>query len=140
MKKLLLRLRHWAIKKLGGYTEQAVPPILRCPPSVMLHPERVCVQSKVSYEMLRGDREQHEYFARMVKRELAQKLVEEIVARDFAVLTCEPDFEYGIETSVYTMMLCIVSPNEWMKTTLGDCVAPRPIYERMDCDAIRQRK
>lgn len=140
MKKLLLRLRHWLIKKLGGYTEQTILPMVRYPPSVMLHPERVCAQARVSYEMLRGDREGYEYFARMAKSDLVYKMVEEIIARDFGVLTCEPDWQHGIEESVYTMMLCIVPPNEWMKTTLGDCMTPRPVYGRMDHDVIRQRK
>ena len=136
MKKLLLRLRHWLIKKLGGYTEQTILPMVRYPPSVRLHPERIYAQARVSFEMLQDDRDRYEYFTRAVRDDLARKLAEEIIARDFGVLTCEPDWQHGIEESVYTMMLCIVPPNEWMKTTLGDCVTPHPGYGRMDRDVI----
>lgn len=132
MKKMILRLRHWLIKKLGGYTEQALPPVVRCTPSVMLHPERVFAQARVSYEMLRDDRDRHEHFARTVKYDLTHKIVEEIMARDFGVLTCEPDWQHGFDQIVYTMTLCIVPPNEWMKTTLGDFVMRCPDYGRMD--------
>lgn len=43
---------------------------------------------------------------------------------DYGVLTCEPDRRHGPETIVYTTMLCIVPPNEWMKTNLGNILAP----------------
>ena len=41
MKELLLRIRHWLIKKLGGYTEQYVPQQVRVTPPVTIRPERL---------------------------------------------------------------------------------------------------
>lgn len=57
MKELLLKIRHWLIKKLGGYTEQYAPQQIRVPPPVTIHPERVFVQMRVSYEEAGGIRE-----------------------------------------------------------------------------------
>lgn len=128
MKELLLKIRHWLIKKLGGYTEQTILPTVRCLPSVRLNPERVFARGIVNYDMLRDERDMNRYIADRMKRELIQKIVEEIVARDFGVLTCEPDWQHGFEQIVYTMTLCVVPPNEWMKTTLGDFVLRRPVY------------
>lgn len=120
---LILRLRHWLIKKLGGYTERIIPPAVKRLPTVTLHPERVYARMDVTYDMIRGDRERYQYFADRAKQILVEKIVTEIIANDYAVLTCEPDWQYGLEASVYTMMLCIVPPNEWMKTHLGDILA-----------------
>ena len=129
MKKLLLRLRHWLIKKLGGYTEQTILPTARYLPSVRLNPERVFARGVVNYDMLRDDRDGNRYIADRMKQELTWKIVEEIVERGFGVLTCEPDWQHGFEQVVYTMTHCIVPPNEWMKTQLGDFVVGSPIQK-----------
>lgn len=132
MKNLFLRLRHWLIKKLGGYTEQAVLPMVRCTPSVMIQPERVYAQMKVNNDMLGDDRDRWGGFSEGVKRELAWKIVQEIITNDHFVLTCEPDWQCGPWESVYTMMLCVLPPNEWMKTTLGDRMAPPTNCRRIE--------
>lgn len=132
MEKLLLRLRHWLIKKLGGYTEQMVPPVVRYTPSVRILPERVCAQVRINNEMLGDDRDRWGGFSERAKQELAWQIVQEIIAKDCAVLTCEPDRQNGPWESVYTMMLCILPPSEWMKTTLGDSMAPPTNYGRIE--------
>lgn len=134
MKNLMLRLRHWLIKKLGGYTEQKILPAARYTPmpSVRLNPERVVAQGVVNYDMLRDERDRNRYIADRMKQELTRKIVEEIMAMDFGVLTCEPDWKNGFEQIVYRMTLCVVPPNEWMKTSLGDCMVRHTHGERTD--------
>lgn len=124
MKNLLLLARHWLIKKLGGYTEQMIPPMVRYPPSVRLYPERVFAQMRVNNELLDDSRAGWQFFSERAKQELTWALVQEIVKKDYAVLTCEPDWQHGLLESVYTMALCVLPPNDWMKTTLGDFIAP----------------
>ena len=141
MKELILRLRHWLIKKLGGYTEQWTSPVVRYPPTVRIIPERVYAQARVSRDMLGDDRDRWSDFSDRVKRELAYKIVEEIIAKDRAVLTCEPDWQNGPWESVYTMMVCILPPSEWMKTTLGDRIAPPVAHDyRQEFTRRRQNK
>lgn len=82
--------------------------------------------------MLGGDRDKWGSFSERAKQELAWNIVQEIIAKDCAVLTCEPDWENGPRESVYTMMLCILPPSEWMKTPLGDRMAPPANYGRIE--------
>ena len=119
-KRLLLKLRHWLIKKLGGYTEQTVLPPARYPPSVMLHPERVVAQARVNMEMVWGDRGRWRFISDRMKEKLIGTVIEEIIKEDYAVLTCDRDISAQGDEAVYTLGVCIMRPNEWMKTSLGD--------------------
>lgn len=134
MKKLLLRLRHWLIKKLGGYTEQRVPPVIRRLPAVTLHPERVFIQERVDYQMfglLRDELDKEKFFAERVKQDLVTGMVKKIIERGDAVLACEPDMTCGPGARIYSMALCIIPANEWMKTDLGRI---------MDATALRREE
>lgn len=120
LKRLLLKLRHWLIKKLGGYTEQTVLPPVRYPPSVMIHPKRVVAQARVNMEMVRGDRDRWRFISDRMKEKLIGTVIEEIIKEDYAVLTCDRDISAQGDEVVYTLGVCIMRPNEWMKTSLGD--------------------
>lgn len=129
MKSLLLRLRHWLIRKLGGYTEQKVMPQLRYYPmfSTLLKPERVVVNMRLSYRELlflatEGDKEK--FLADRAKDVLVEEMVRKIIEEEYAVLSCEPDMAYGAGGRVYSMAICVVRPNEWLKTCLGEIVDP----------------
>lgn len=126
MKGLLLKIRHWLIKKLGGYTEQYVPQQIRVPPPVTIRPERVFAQMRVSYEEARGIRERELLLAERAKNDLTFRLVRELIEKKFVLQTCERDILHGWPENVYTVALCVLPPNEWMKTQLGDFFANRP--------------
>lgn len=132
IKKLMLRLRHWLIKKLGGYTEQRLPPAVRMLPPVTMHPERLVVQSRVGYDMfdlLRCSPDKERVFAERIREDLAMGMVKQLVDHGDIVLTCEPDFSYGMgEERIYQMALCVIPAHEWVKTELGSIVAP--VFER----------
>lgn len=134
LRKLITSIRHWLIKKLGGYTEQKIPPQVRHLPSVTLHPERVVSQVRMSYweaESLLGDAERERLYADRIRRDLTAWMVKKIIEEGLGVLSCEPDLMCGPEGRIYSMAICIVSPNEWMKTSLGDFMAP---------DALRRKE
>ena len=118
--KMLLRLRHWLIKKLGGFTEQTVLPPARYPPSVMLHPERVTAQARVNMDVVREDGDRWRFISVRMKEQLIGTVIEEIIKGDYAVLTCDRDISAQGDEAVYTLGVCIMRPNEWMKTSLGD--------------------
>lgn len=120
LKALPLRLRHWLIKKLGGYTEQSIPPSVRYPPSVTLHPERVFAQSRVNMDIVKGDRERWRFISGRMKERLIGTVIEKIIEEDYAVLTCDRDISQGNDEVVYTLAVCLMRPEEWMKTSLGD--------------------
>lgn len=96
MKELLLRLRHWLIRKLGGYTEQKAQPALRYYPmfSTLLHPERVTANVRMSYGDVMpfsGDIDREKIFSAEVKEALSREIVDGIIDKGYAVLSCEPD-------------------------------------------------
>lgn len=129
MKELLLKIRHWLIKKLGGYTEQYVPQQIRVPPPVTVRPERIFAQMRVSYEEAGGIRERELLLAERAKNELTFRLVRELIEKKFVLQTCERDLLQGWPENVYTVSLCVLPPNEWMKTQLGDFFARRPEWK-----------
>lgn len=126
MKELLLKIRHWLIKKLGGYTEQYAPQQIRVSPPVTIHPERIFAQMRVSYDEAGGIRERELLLAERVKNDLTFRLVSELIEKKFVLQTCEQDILRGWPENVYTVSLCVLPPNEWMKTQLGDFFANRP--------------
>lgn len=132
IKKLMLRLRHWLIKKLGGYTEQRLPPVIRALPPVTMHPERLVVQSVVSYDMfdlLECDIDKERFFAERIREDLTMGMVKQLIEHGDVVLTCEPDFLCGAGGArIYQMALCVIPAHEWVKTELGSIVAP--VFER----------
>lgn len=129
MKELLLKIRHWLIKKLGGYTEQYAPQQIRVPPPVTVRPEMFFAQMRVSYEEAGGIQERELLLAERVKNELTYRLVREMIEKKFVLQTCERDLLRGWPENVYTVSLCVLPPNEWMKTQLGDFFARRPEWK-----------
>ena len=129
MKKLILKLRHWLIKKLGGYTEQYVPQQVRVPPPVTIRPERLFVRMRVSYEEAGGIPSRELALAERVKGDLTFRLAKELIEKKMVVQTCERDLSRGWPENVYTVSLCVLPPNEWMKTQLGDFFARRPEWK-----------
>ncbi len=109
MKKLLLRLRHWLMA-------------IRVLPTVTLHPKQVFIQVRVSLQMidlLRDELDKEKFFAERVKQDLATGIVKKIIEQGDAVFACEPDMAGGPGARIYSMALCIIPANEWMKTDLG---------------------
>lgn len=133
MSGILLRLRHWLIRKLGGYVEQSVPqPERYLPfPNRTLHPERVIANMRIRYDDFAGPSgalEKEEFFAERAKRSLTEMMVQKIIEKDHIVISCEPDASFpGVR--VYSMAICIVPPKEWMLTGLGNI---------MDSTALRK--
>ena len=126
MKELLLRIRHWLIKKLGGYTEQYVPQQVRVTPPVTIRPERLFARMRVSYEEAGGIPSRELVLAERAKEDLTFRLAKELIEKKMVVQTCERDLSRGWPENVYTVSLCVLPPNEWMKTQLGDFFANRP--------------
>lgn len=129
MKNLLLLFRHWLIRKLGGYTEQKIVQYDRRPPeaSTLLHPERVVANMRVNYrevEMLSGSMDREKFLSDRLRSCLVEKAVNEIIKSGYAVLACEPDHLNWPEERIYSLAICIVHPNEWMKTSLGNIMDP----------------
>lgn len=120
MKELLLKIRHWLIKKLGGYTEQAVPPPIRTTPPVYIRPEKVVAQTALSMDMVRME-EDRNVLVKYVKERLLERMVKELCEQGYAVTTCEPAFGFS-DTQTYTMTMLVLPPSEWMKTSYGDCM------------------
>lgn len=128
--KISLRLRHWLIKKLGGYTEQTVMPPIRYPPlpSTLLNPERVIAHMRIDTgDLVRyaDDEEIERVWAHHIRQDLTDRIVQEIINRDYGVLTCNPDIEGWPGQRVYSLAVCIVPPSEWMKTGFGDIMDAR---------------
>lgn len=119
-----------AHQEAGGYTQHIEPTFIISPP-VTLHPERLFVQKKIEYQMLEhieGDREREQLLAERVVDGLVEQMVREIIERGDAVLACEPDFSYEQGgPRLYSMSLCIIPANEWMKTQLGDIMSPHQL-------------
>lgn len=131
LKDAALKVRHWLIKKLGGYTEQRVPPQVRYPPPVTLHPERMVIQMRINceafWETAHFDFER--FAAERAKEELVFRLAKEMIEKKCVVQTCEQDFSRGLRENVYTIAACFFMPSEWMKTQLGDFIAKRQMQE-----------
>lgn len=123
-----LRFKHWLIKKLGGYTVQSVMPSVRYSiRAVNLHAERVVCHRRFDYREFFGRNptaEEEQDVADRVKDELTYMIVREIIDKGYGVLTCEPDISSYPGSRIYTVTLCIVSPDEWVKTDLGNILSP----------------
>lgn len=117
MKKLLLKLRHWLIRKLGGYTEQRIVTLPRMGQAYTLPIDRFTIEKAVDMADIPPTRKEAAAIQWM-KREFAEKTAKKIV-EDAGVMSCRPVCP-GSSLRIYRMTVCFVSPQYWLKTAFGD--------------------
>lgn len=62
--------------------------------------------------------------AELVKTDLAKMIVQEIISNELYAFSCEPDVTSYNGGRIYSMSICVVPPNEWMKTSFGNIMDP----------------
>ena len=96
MKELFLRLRHWLIEALGGYTRQQIivqrvthPPAFTSPLTVVQAVHMVFPHD-LQYGMVGHRRSEEEMFL-FIKRELTRALSEELMKSQMVLWECSDD-------------------------------------------------
>ncbi|MEG1578416.1 MAG: hypothetical protein RR336_06600 [Oscillospiraceae bacterium] len=110
MRNLLLRLRHWTIKKLGGYTEQYVHLSRNDYHVTRINPCSIVSEVRVDPYFIVNSRGNEQICYEEVKRRLAGELASRIVKMNFFRIICKEEPENF--TRVYRASLLIVPPHE----------------------------
>lgn len=90
MKELILKLKHWLIKKLGGYTEQHIDNRTFTVKQHRFNPIKLRADMVVDTHVLLCGVSEQEIFDRY-KRELAYQLAEKLVKDDLLIVSCCED-------------------------------------------------
>lgn len=110
MKNLILKIRHWLIKKLGGYTEQHVENRrITAYPSYQIKPVILRTEMRISHYMMFSDmteQERYDYF----KQRLIQQIAEKIVEDDLTLVSCTDDVPRG--ERMYRAELYLIHPHD----------------------------
>lgn len=93
MKDLIIKIRHWLIKKLGGYTEQYVDNRIVTMKTHRFKPVKLKSAIFVDDYLLYRGLPEHEMISRIrqIKYEMAHQIADKLVEDDLILLNCSDD-------------------------------------------------
>ncbi len=110
MKNLILKIQHWLIKKLGGYTEQYVENRrIVAYPSHQFNPIILRTEMRIAHHMMfpsMSEQERYSFF----KQKLIQQIAEKIVEDDLTLVSCTDDVPKG--ERMYRAELYLIHPHD----------------------------
>lgn len=109
MKNLIIKIKYWLIKKLGGYTEQNAIYHKVEMRTHKITPVTLRTEIRVDPYMLSAVLSETNFYDRF-KRELVYKLADKIVEENLATISCTDYIERCEQ--IYRAELCIIHPHD----------------------------
>lgn len=129
MKELLLKLRHWMITKLGGYTRQQV--IIQKMNTIVVKNRCIPFVAEIHMDTYFDmDRSREEDMYKYVKMQLCEQIARLILEQGFIKVDCKENVDDFYPMRDYRGIVYLVPPNEAEKInalmTDWPCTAGRP--------------
>lgn len=110
VKHLILRIKHWLIKKLGGYTEQHVENSrITAYPYKQINPIILRTEMRIAHHMMFSSMTEQERY-NFFKQRLAQQIAERIVENNLTLVSCVDDVPSG--ERMYRAELYLIHPHD----------------------------
>lgn len=109
MNELILKIRHWLIEKLGGYTKQHIDNRTTVMKTHKLHPIKLVTEMSVGYYTLAGEISDP-YLIQRFKEDMAFQIAAQLVKEDLLLIESREDYYHGQRK--YRAELNIIHPHD----------------------------